>query len=120
MTCWLISQIEAKCNMVGFVVDGHVYSTDQRKGKHIPRAIPTSYPRSIIFLAVGAMRATRARGSKHTGDGNQFMSVVELPKGTIIELELRIDKKPTNMRTKVLIEAELFEQVDKYLYSSYK
>ena len=22
---WLISQIEAQCNMVGFVVDGHIY-----------------------------------------------------------------------------------------------
>ena len=55
-------------------------------------------------------------GSKHADDGNQFTGMVELPKGMIIELELRIDKKPTNMQTKVLIEAELVEQVDKYLY----
>ena len=33
-----------------------------------------------------------ARGSTHTGDGNQFMGVVELPKGMIVELEFSIDK----------------------------
>ena len=32
------------------------------------------------------------RGSMHAGDGNQFMGVVELPKGAIVELEFSIDK----------------------------
>ena len=49
-----------------------------------------------------------AYGSKHTGDGNLFMGVVELPKGAIIVLELSIDNIPTNMQTKVLIEAKLY------------
>ena len=66
------------------------------------------------------MRATRARGSKHAGDGNQFLGVVELPEGAIVELELSIDRNPTNMRSKMLIEAELAEQIDKYSYSCYK
>ena len=42
--------------------------------------------------------------------------MVESPKGAIVELELRINKKPMNMQMKVLIEAELVEQVDKYPY----
>ena len=66
------------------------------KGKRIPRAIhvcPASYPQSTIFLHAGAMRATRAHRSKHAGDGNQFMGVVELPKGAIVESELTIVKK---------------------------
>ena len=66
------------------------------------------------------MRATRARGSKHVGDSNQFLGVVELPEGAIVELELGIDRKPANMRSTMLIEAELVEQIDKYLYSSHK
>ena len=52
-------------------------------------------------------------GSKYAGSGNQFMGVVEL-------LELSINKKPMSMRLKVLIEAKLVEQIDKYLYSSHK
>ena len=44
------------------------------------------------------------------------MGMTDLPKGVIIELELRIDKKPTNMQMEVMIEAKLVEQVDKYLY----
>ena len=47
------------------------------------------------------------------------MGVVELPEGVIVELELSIDKKPTNMRSKALMEAELVEQIDKYVYSSH-
>ena len=65
------------------------------------------------------MQAICACGSKHAGDGNQFMGVVELPEGAIVELELSINKKPTNMRSKVLMEAELVEQINKYLYSSH-
>ena len=78
---------------------------------------PVSYPRSTIFLAAGALWAIRAHRRKHTGDG-----IVALPKSTITELELRINKKPTIMQTKVLIEAELAKQVNKYLrvYSSHK
>ena len=48
------------------------------------------------------------------GNGNQFLGVVKLPEGAIIELELGINKKPTKMQAKMLIEAELFEQIDKY------
>ena len=66
---------------------------------------------------LSAVNYLSVRGSKHASDGNQFMGVVALPKGAIIELELRIDKKQTNMQTKVPIEAELVEQVNKYLYS---
>ena len=43
------------------------------------------------------------------------MGMVELPKDATIKLELSIDKEPM-----VLIEAELVEQIEKYLYSSHK
>ena len=33
-----------------------------------------------------------ARGSTHAGNGNQFMDVVELPKGAIEKLDFSIDK----------------------------
>ena len=75
-----------------------IYSTDQRKGKRFPRAIcgrSASCPRSSSFLTADTMQAIRrmcARGSTHAGDGNQFMGVVELPKGAIIELDFSIDK----------------------------
>ena len=36
-----------------------------------------------------------------------------------MELVLRIDKKPMNMQSKVLIEAELVEQIDIYIYIYY-
>ena len=36
----------------------------------------------------------------HAGDGNQFMGVVELPKGAIVELKFSIDKKPTEYAIK--------------------
>ena len=75
---------------------------------------PASCLQSTIFLAAGTMRVTCARGSKHACNGNQFMGMVELPKDAIVELELSIDKNPTNMQTKELIEAELVEQIDKY------
>ena len=64
------------------------------------------------------MRATCTRGSKDAGDGNQFLGVVELPEGAIEELELGIDRKLMNMRSKMLTEAELY--IDKYLYSSHE
>ena len=47
------------------------------------------------------------------------MGVVELLEGAIVELELSINKKPMNMRSKMLKEAELVEQITKYLYSSH-
>ena len=50
------------------------------------------------------------------GDGNQFMGVIKLPKCAIIELELSIDKKLMNMWSKVLIQAELVEQINKQYY----
>ena len=53
------------------------------------------------------------------GDGNQFVGMVELPEGAIVELELSIDKKPTNMLSKVLVEAKLVEQINKYVYSNH-
>ena len=89
----------------------------------VPRAICVclaSCLQSNIYLAAGTMRATCTHGNKHAGDGNQFFGVVELPEGVIIELELGIDRKPTNMRLKMLIETKLAEQSDKYLYSSHK
>ena len=42
------------------------------------------------------------------------MGVVELSEGEIVELKLRIDRKPTNMRSKVLLEAKLVQKIDKY------
>lgn len=38
----------------------------------------------------------------------------------IVELKLGIDRKTTNMQSKMLIEAKLAEQSDMYLYSSHK
>ena len=43
-----------------------------------------------------------------------------MPKGAIVELALRIEKKLMNMQSKVLIEAELVEQINKCLYISHK
>ena len=57
--------------------------------------------------------SVRTCRSKRGGEGNLFMGVVELPEGAIIELKLRIDRKPTNMRWKVLLEAELVQKIDK-------
>ena len=67
-----------------------------------------------------AARATRARGSEHAVEGNQIMGVVELPEGAIVKLKLKIDTRPTNMRLKVLLEAELAQKIDKYLHSSHR
>ena len=61
-----------------------------------------------------------AHGSKHTDDGNQILGVVELPEDAIVELEFSMDKKPTYMWSKMLVEAKLVEQINKYLYSSHK
>ena len=55
----------------------------------------------------------------HAGDGNQFMGMVELPENVIVQLELSIDKKPMNMQSEVLVEAELVKKINKYLYSSH-
>ena len=62
----------------------------------------------------------RAHGGEHAVEGNQFKGVVELPEGAIVELKLRIDRKPTNMRSKVLLEAELAPKINKYLHSSHR
>ena len=102
-----------------------MYSTGQWKGKRFPRVVrvrPASRRRSNIFRAADTMRATRTRGSKHTGDGNQFLGihVVKLPEGVIVELELGIDRNLTNMRLKMLTEAKPAEQINKYLYSSHR
>ena len=43
------------------------------------------------------------------------MGVVELTKGEIVELKPRIDRKPTTMRSKVLLEAELDKKIDIYI-----
>ena len=64
--------------------------------------------------SVDATWAIHVHGSQHTGEGNQFMGVVELSEGEIVELKLRIDRKPTNMRSKVLLEAKLVQKIDKY------
>ena len=71
---------------------------DQRKDEHFPRDIrghSASCLRSSSFLTVDTMQAIRgihARGSMYVGNGNQFMGVVELPKGAIVELDFSIDK----------------------------
>ena len=61
--------------------------------------------------------SVHTRGSKHAGEGNQFMGMVKLPEGAIVELKLRIDR---NMRSKVLLEAELVQKTNKYLHSSHR
>ena len=48
------------------------------------------------------------------------MGVVELPKGAIIKLKLKIDRKPTNTQSKVFLEAELAQKIDKHLHSSHR
>ena len=48
------------------------------------------------------------------------MGVVKLLEGAIIELKLRIDRNPTNMRWKVLLEAKLVQKIDKNLHSSHR
>ena len=48
------------------------------------------------------------------------MGMVDLPKGAIVMLKLSINKKPMNMHSKLLTEAKLVKQIDKYLYSSHK
>ena len=51
-----------------------------------------------------------ARGSKHADMAIfNFLGVAELPEGAIVELELGIDKEPTNMQSKMLVAAELVE-----------
>ena len=43
-----------------------------------------------------------------------------LPEGAIVKLKLKIHRKPLNMRSKVFLEAELAQKIDKYLYSSHR
>ena len=45
-----------------------------------------------------------------------IMGLIKLPKGMIVEMKLGIDKK---MQSKVLIEAELVEQIDKSYIQHY-
>ena len=52
---------------------------------------------SWLWVLCGRLAPTCARGSKHAGNGNQFLGVVKLPEGAIVELELGINKKPTKM-----------------------
>ena len=86
------------CTGSNLICDRIIYSTDQWKGKFLPRAIrgrSASCPRSSSFLTADTMQAirgTHTRRSTHVGDGNQFIGVVELPKGAIVELEFSIDK----------------------------
>lgn len=46
------------------------------------------------------------------GEGNQFVGMVELTKSKIVELKFSINRKPTNMQSKVFLEAELYEKID--------
>ena len=113
----MMSNKLASMNTVVHVVYGS-YGTGQWKGKHFPRAIcgcPTveclpscRYYAGNPLLCVhagagcpwvlcGRPTPARARGSKYAGNGNQFLGVVELPEGAIVELELGIAKKPMNM-----------------------
>ena len=94
------------------------YGTGQQKGKHFPRAICRHPTVECLPSCRGTMQVTRfcvcasagclwvlcgrlapacTRGSKYAGDGNQFLSVVQLPEDAIVELELGIAKKPMNM-----------------------
>ena len=98
------------------------YSTDQQKSKRFPRAIcvhPASCPRLNIFLAAGTTRATRARMRTHAGDWQLIFGRGRAGERAIVELELGINRKPKNMQSKMLVEAELVEQIDEYLYSSH-
>ena len=68
-----------------------------------------------LLMLHGRSTSVHALGSEHAGKGDQFMGVVELPEGVIVELKLTIDRKPTNTQSKVLLEAELVQKIDKYL-----
>ena len=61
-----------------------------------------------------------AHRSEYMGEDNQSMGMVELPEGAIVELKLSIGRKPVNMRLKVLLEAELVQEIKKYLYSNHR
>ena len=73
---------------------------------------------------VRAMQATRAHvcthGSTHTSNCNQFLDVVDLPKDVIMKLKLSIEIKPMNMRSKLLTEAKLVEQINKFFIAGMK
>lgn len=67
-------------------------------------------------IQCGPSALTCAHGSEHTDKGNQFtcMGMVKLTKCEIIDSKLSVDRKPTNMESKMLLEAELYEKLDKY------
>ena len=67
---------------------------------------------SWLRVLCGRPAPVCARGSKHAGDGKQFLRA-------IVELELGIDRKPTNMRSKMLTEAELVEYRKVWLISAH-
>ena len=113
----MMSNELASMNIMVHVVYGS-YGTGQRKGKHFPRAIcgrPTveclpscryyagdpllcaRVSAGCLWVLCGRLTPACARRSKYAGDGNQFLGVVELPEGAIVELELGIAKKPMNM-----------------------
>ena len=71
-------------------------------------------------MLCGRSASMHARGSEHTGEDNQLVGLVELPEGAIVELKFRIDRKPTNMQSKVLLEAKLVQKINKYLHSGHR
>ena len=56
-----------------------------------------------------------AHAEASMGEGNQFVGMVELTKSKIVELKLSINRKPTNMQSKVFLEAELYEKIDIFI-----
>ena len=58
-----------------------------------------------LWVLCGRLAPACACGSKYAGDGNKFLSVVELPEGAIVELELGIAKKANEYVKKILKEA---------------
>ena len=72
---------------------------------------------SLVWVLCG--RSAYVEASTRATAINLYMGVVELREGAIVELELSINKKSTNMRSKMLKEAELVKQINKYLYNSH-
>ena len=64
------------------------------------------------------MRATCARMRTREQACGRWQAIFgrgRVAERAIVELELGIDRKPTNMRSKMLTEAELVEHINKYL-----
>ena len=78
---------------------------------------------SWLRVLCGRPAPACARRSKHAARARRWQAIFgrgRVAERSIVELELGIDRKPTNMRSKMLTEAERVEHIDKYLQSRHK